>query len=160
MFEDRIRLAYSLKKMDSDIEDLPEINPPSFNGKRLEEYFEYYDIVSLKPDVINIAYVGSLFGKRATPSILSGFTQALDKLNKDNQQIHLHFVGPLAPVFQARFQGRSDTTLHGPQDHKRALAFESQCDLNILLATTQVQDSYPGKLFNFWSCPKTKPYNF
>ncbi|MFC1632734.1 glycosyltransferase [Patescibacteria group bacterium] len=116
--------------------------------------FEDLPTVTLKPDVINMTYVGSLFGKRATPEILAGLTQALEQLNKSKPRVHLHLVGPIAPVFQARFQARSDVTLHGPQNHKRALAFMKQGDLNILLATTQVQDSYPGKLFEYLAAGK------
>ena len=53
LFEERIRLAYSLKKMDDDIPDLPEIVQGKFNKERIEEYFEYYDITTLS-DSINV----------------------------------------------------------------------------------------------------------
>jgi len=54
MFQDRIELAFSLKKMDDDIEGLPEICNLKKNKGKLLEYFEYYDIVSLieKIDVL------------------------------------------------------------------------------------------------------------
>jgi hypothetical protein len=48
LFEERIKLAYSLKKMDDNIPDLPEIEPTEFNAKRILEYFDYYDIESLQ----------------------------------------------------------------------------------------------------------------
>jgi len=48
MFGERVKLAYSLKKMDSDIDDLPDIEKGSFNGEKLLEYFDYYNIESLK----------------------------------------------------------------------------------------------------------------
>lgn len=48
MFKDRVRLAYSLKKMDRHIMDLPDIRPLEKNKERLLEYFAYYNIVSLK----------------------------------------------------------------------------------------------------------------
>ena len=52
MFEERVHLAYSLKKMDSDIGSLPSIAPVSeFKQDRLLEYFDYYGIESLKEDV-------------------------------------------------------------------------------------------------------------
>jgi 5'-3' exonuclease len=47
MFKDRVRLAYSLKKMDTDIEGLPAIEPVEQDKEKLLEYFAYYDIVSL-----------------------------------------------------------------------------------------------------------------
>ena len=51
MFEKRIELAYSLKRMDSDIKDLPEIKNGEFNEERITEYFDYYDIDSLRDEV-------------------------------------------------------------------------------------------------------------
>jgi len=47
IFEARVKLAYSLKKMDSDIENLPNITQGTANEQRLIEYFQYYDMVSL-----------------------------------------------------------------------------------------------------------------
>ena len=51
MFEERIRLAYTLKKMDEDIPNLPEINKLSFNKDRVLEYFKYYDINTLDESI-------------------------------------------------------------------------------------------------------------
>ena len=52
MFEERVHLAYSLKKMDGDIGSLPSIAPVSeFKQDRLLEYFDYYGIESLKEDI-------------------------------------------------------------------------------------------------------------
>ena len=48
MFEERVKLAYSLKKMDDNIENLPDIVNENMNKDRLFEYFDYYDIQSLK----------------------------------------------------------------------------------------------------------------
>ena len=48
MFEERVKMAYSLKLMDSDIPALPEIKQGTLNKERLLEYFDYYDIESLK----------------------------------------------------------------------------------------------------------------
>jgi len=45
MMEKRVKLAYSLKKMDI-IEDLPDIQDLIINKDRLIEYFDYYDIKS------------------------------------------------------------------------------------------------------------------
>jgi len=47
MFKERVKLAYSLKKMDDDIQDLPEIKPGTFSQEKLLEYLDYYDIESL-----------------------------------------------------------------------------------------------------------------
>ena len=55
LFKDRVKLAFSLKKMDKDISELPEIKPLERDKKKLLEYFAYYDIVSL------IERVNSLF---------------------------------------------------------------------------------------------------
>ncbi len=52
MFEERVRLAYSLKKMDV-IENLPEIKQGQYNGDRLQEYLDYYEMQSIK-DTIDI----------------------------------------------------------------------------------------------------------
>jgi len=51
MFEERVRLAYSLKKMDTDIGDLPNISNKKCNINRIFEYFNYYDIQELKDRV-------------------------------------------------------------------------------------------------------------
>jgi 5'-3' exonuclease len=51
MFKDRVRLAYSLKKMDSNIKDLPHIENKELKRERLIEYFDYFDIESLKESV-------------------------------------------------------------------------------------------------------------
>lgn len=50
MFEDRVRLAYSLKKMDY-IEDLPEIKGDKPNKEKVLEYFRYYDITTLDESI-------------------------------------------------------------------------------------------------------------
>ena len=47
MFEKRVDLAYSLKKMDCDIPDLPPIINKPVNKDRLKEYFSYFDMESL-----------------------------------------------------------------------------------------------------------------
>jgi 5'-3' exonuclease len=47
MFEERVKLAYSLKKMDDEIRDLPDIKKGQYNAKKLLEYFDYYGIASL-----------------------------------------------------------------------------------------------------------------
>jgi DNA polymerase-1 len=47
LFEERVALAYSLKKMDSDIEDLPDIEPFSVNKEKLMDYLNYYEMHSL-----------------------------------------------------------------------------------------------------------------
>lgn len=51
MFEKRVELAYSLKKMDDEIEGLPIIEEEECNRDRLTEYLEYYDIHSLYDDI-------------------------------------------------------------------------------------------------------------
>jgi len=51
MFEERVALAYSLKKMDIYIENLPEITKGSIDENKINEYFEYYDITSLQSDI-------------------------------------------------------------------------------------------------------------
>lgn len=48
MFQSRVELAYSLKKMDDNIPNLPEIQNGEMNRERLLEYFDYYDIETLK----------------------------------------------------------------------------------------------------------------
>jgi hypothetical protein len=48
MFEERFELAYSLKKMDLDIPSLPEIITDAFEEDKIVEYFDFYDIESLK----------------------------------------------------------------------------------------------------------------
>jgi 5'-3' exonuclease len=55
MFEDRVKLAYSLKKMDSNISDLPEITQEESNKEELVQYCDYYDMVSLKDDIVLLA---------------------------------------------------------------------------------------------------------
>jgi len=51
MFEKRVALAYSLKKMDDDIADLPPITKGEFNESRIMEYLSYYEMDSLKEDI-------------------------------------------------------------------------------------------------------------
>jgi len=51
LFESRVALAYSLKKMDSDIPSLPEIKKLPFNKDRLLEYFRHYDITTLDESI-------------------------------------------------------------------------------------------------------------
>ncbi len=51
MFEERVRLAYSLKKMDDNIPDLPSFENSQFNRKFVEEYLEYFNIYSLYDDL-------------------------------------------------------------------------------------------------------------
>lgn len=51
MFEERIRLAYSLKRMDSEIDGLPDIESGEYNEDQLIEYLEYYDIYTLHDDI-------------------------------------------------------------------------------------------------------------
>jgi 5'-3' exonuclease len=51
IFEDRIKLAYSLKKMDDDIPDLPEIKQADCNIDNIMQYLEYYDIYTLQDDL-------------------------------------------------------------------------------------------------------------
>ena len=52
IFEERIELAYSLKKMDDNIPDLPDVPPDKpCDLDKLKEYFEYFDIESLKDDM-------------------------------------------------------------------------------------------------------------
>lgn len=51
MFEERIPLAYSLKKMDDDINNLPEIKNLPPDKAKLMEYFDYYDMESLKDEI-------------------------------------------------------------------------------------------------------------
>ena len=51
VYEDRVGLAYSLKKMDDDIPDLPAIESGEFDREKLTEYLEYYDIHSLHDDI-------------------------------------------------------------------------------------------------------------
>ena len=47
MFQRRIEVAYSLKKMDDEIADLPEIVQGKADREKLIEYFNYYDIETL-----------------------------------------------------------------------------------------------------------------
>ena len=51
IFEERVPLAYSLKKMDDNIDGLPEIKGFVPNRDRLMEYFDYYDMESLKDEI-------------------------------------------------------------------------------------------------------------
>ena len=51
MFRTRIELAYSLKKIDNDIEDLPDVVNPEFDREKVVEYFKYFDIMSLVSEV-------------------------------------------------------------------------------------------------------------
>jgi 5'-3' exonuclease len=55
MHEERVKLAYSLKKMDCEIENLPEI-PTSFEAdeEKLREYFNYFEIVSIADEAIGV----------------------------------------------------------------------------------------------------------
>lgn len=48
MFEKRVKLAHSLKKMDEDISDLPEFSKGPMDTDKLGEYFEFYDIKTLQ----------------------------------------------------------------------------------------------------------------
>ena len=52
MFEKRVALAYSLKKMDDDIPNLPPITKGEFNEERVMEYLNYYEMNSLKDDIL------------------------------------------------------------------------------------------------------------
>jgi 5'-3' exonuclease len=51
VFEERVKLAYSLKKMDDDIPGLPSIESNDCDKNKIVEYFEYYDIYSLHDDI-------------------------------------------------------------------------------------------------------------
>jgi 5'-3' exonuclease len=51
MFEERLRLSYSLKKMDDNIEDLPEIEMYKVQLDKTVEFLEYYDIYTLHEDI-------------------------------------------------------------------------------------------------------------
>lgn len=52
MHEERVALAYSLKKMDDEISGLPDIsNAGKANLENLIKYFDYFDIESLKQDI-------------------------------------------------------------------------------------------------------------
>lgn len=53
VFQERVKLAYSLKKMDQDIPNLPAIEQGAFDREKLIQYFDYYDIQSLQ-DTIDI----------------------------------------------------------------------------------------------------------
>jgi 5'-3' exonuclease len=48
MFEKRVKLAHSLKKMDDEISELPEFSKEEANKDKLNEYFEFYDIKTLQ----------------------------------------------------------------------------------------------------------------
>lgn len=48
MFEKRVELAYSLKKMDDVIDELPEFEKNPLNREKLNEYFDFYDITTLQ----------------------------------------------------------------------------------------------------------------
>jgi 5'-3' exonuclease len=57
MFEERVHLAYSLKRMDSEIEGLPDITPYSeLSKEKINQYFEYYEISEL--DVSDVYKLG------------------------------------------------------------------------------------------------------
>ncbi|MFW5804259.1 MAG: 5'-3' exonuclease [bacterium] len=58
IFEERVKLAYSLKKMDDDIPSLPPIVSPEVNCQNLIEYFNYYDIQSLQNN-LNLFQINS-----------------------------------------------------------------------------------------------------
>lgn len=47
IFEERVELAYSLKKMDLDIPNLPDIKQGNCDEQKLLEYFDYYEMESL-----------------------------------------------------------------------------------------------------------------
>jgi len=66
MFQKRIKLAYSLKKMDY-IESLPPIEPEVFDKKKLVEYLEYYDIHSLYNDIDVFGYERDPNGREILP---------------------------------------------------------------------------------------------
>jgi len=51
MFEERVSVAFSLKKMDDEIDGLPDFKKGPANPEKLLEYFDYYDIQSLKSEV-------------------------------------------------------------------------------------------------------------
>jgi len=51
MLEERVKLAYSLKKMDCDIENLPAVKQGQFNKERLIEYLDYYNIESIRDSI-------------------------------------------------------------------------------------------------------------
>jgi len=51
MFAKRIKLAYSLKKMDIDMPNLPVFEKGMVNRERLQEYFDYYDIKTLSSSI-------------------------------------------------------------------------------------------------------------
>ena len=51
MFQDRIRLAYSLKKIDEDISPLPMIVNQEKNRDRVLEFLNFYDIVTLNTGI-------------------------------------------------------------------------------------------------------------
>jgi 5'-3' exonuclease len=52
MYQDRLDVAYSLKKVDDDINDLPEIKENESQIDKLQEYFEKYSIKSLSKEII------------------------------------------------------------------------------------------------------------
>ena len=47
VFQERIKLAYSLKKIDDDISPLPAIENGIFDEEKLKQFFAYYEIYSL-----------------------------------------------------------------------------------------------------------------
>lgn len=51
VFQDRVRVAYKLKKSIDNISDLPEIQEQDKNESKLLEYFETYEIVSLAENI-------------------------------------------------------------------------------------------------------------
>lgn len=51
MFEERIKLAHSLKKMDANIAELPSFDKGPLNTEKLNEYFDFYDITTLQGSI-------------------------------------------------------------------------------------------------------------
>jgi len=51
LFEQRVELSYSLKKMDDNIPDLPEIVPQAKDENKIMQYLEYFEMHSLKEDI-------------------------------------------------------------------------------------------------------------
>lgn len=56
-FQNRIKLAYSLKKMDI-IEDLPVIEPNKADVSKLKEFFEYFEFKSLMDNIGKLTFDG------------------------------------------------------------------------------------------------------
>lgn len=51
VFEERLHLSFSLKKMDDCIKDLPEIESQDFNRDRVIEFMEFFDIYTLHDQI-------------------------------------------------------------------------------------------------------------